>query len=227
MEYTNFYEKITLRYHVVFEDWPIARFCTPGHLGLLELRTLYQALLDDKPLFRHVPDDEWDKLDLAAVRRLYNSFSPTIAQPLRVSDDDVNGGEPSGSAGGEPFGFAGGDSLGLSGGESSGPTGGGSMHHNLGPAPQSSASSSQQHGGTEDNSTPPLPPLPPPRGGTQVSFGQEQHEAPPKQRARRANAGMSRQAWALKKAEAEAEKKAARQAQLEKARNGQLAQARR
>lgn len=213
MEYTNFYEKITLRYHIIFEDWPIARFCTPGRLGLLELRTLYQALLDDKPLFRRVPDEEWSKLDLASIRKFYNSFSPTAAEPLRDEEEedanDANPGAPSGSTDGEWSGPA--------SAEQSGPAGGEGMGHCAGSAPGSRPPSLQRDVGAEDMSTPLIPLGPPPRGGTQVSLAVDETPVPQKKRAKRANAGMSRQAWAAKKAEAEAEKKAARVARLQKA----------
>lgn len=223
MEYANFYEKITLRHHIIFEDWPIARFCTPGNLGLLELRTLYQALLDEKPLFRRVPDDEWNTLDLAEIRRRYNSFSPTVAQPLRLDDeddDDPTGGEPSGSAGGERSGPSSSEQFGSAGGasEQTGHVGG----EQSSPAPEPSGSSPQQGVGAQSSSTSLDPP---PRGGIRVSLTADGDEAPKKQRKKRAGAGMTRQEWAIKKAEIEAEKKAARQAQLEKARNyGRLTQ---
>lgn len=210
MEYANFYEKITLKHHIVFEDWPIARFCPPGRLGLLELRTLYQALLDDKPLFRRVPDDEWSKLDLVSIRKLYNLFSPTAAHPLELGDDDeddTNGGGQSGSTSSEQSGPP--------GGEQSDPAGGSGTDHHPDSTPESPTSSSNV--GAEDGSAPLVPPGPPPRGGTRVSFATDQGEAPRKERAKRANAGMSRKEWAAKKAEMEATKKAARLAQLRKA----------
>lgn len=228
MEYTNFYEKITLRHHIIFENWPIARFCTPGRLGLLELRTLYQALLDDKPLFRRVPDDEWSKLDLASIRNLYNSFSPTAAQPLRLDDDDdTNVGEPSGSYSGGQAGPADGEQPAPAGDKQPDRASGSGSGHRPGSAPESLAPSTQRDGGAKDRSTPLIPPGPPPRGGTRVSFATGEEGAPQKVRAKRANAGMSRQEWAAKKAEMEAEKKAARLRTLQKTQevaNGQSTQ---
>lgn len=82
MEYTDFYTKITLKYHIVYEDWPVANFCKPGKLGLLELRTLHKALFDGPPLFRRLSNDEWKTLNLDQLRERYNTHATTVARPL-------------------------------------------------------------------------------------------------------------------------------------------------
>lgn len=44
MHYINFFGKITMRYHIIYENWHFVEFHSPHRLGLIELRSLYDAL---------------------------------------------------------------------------------------------------------------------------------------------------------------------------------------
>lgn len=97
MVYSDFFTQITLKHHIIYENWPVSKFCTPGKLTLLELRRLHHVLMNGAPLFRHVPLAEWEGLDLDAFQMRYDSISPTAAQPLVTSAtvSTVNAASPS------------------------------------------------------------------------------------------------------------------------------------
>lgn len=192
MEYANFFTEITLRYHVIYENWPVARFCTPGNLTLLELRMLHQALFGDSvtPLFRRLSDEEWDALDLEELQKRYNTFAPTVARPLL---DDVE--------------HANNDSAldeGLSSSEANAP--------GLDPLALGSGATALLEDGQPQGIDPndvATPTAPPARGGNRVSLGSDQAIArPEKQRKQRADAGLTKEQWAAKKAAIQAEKDA-------------------
>lgn len=80
MVYSDFFNQITLKHHIIYENWPVSKFCTPGKLTLLELRRLHHVLMNGTPLFRHVPLTEWEGLDLDAFQMRHDLISPMAAQ---------------------------------------------------------------------------------------------------------------------------------------------------
>ncbi|KAK7683803.1 hypothetical protein QCA50_013179 [Cerrena zonata] len=141
MVYSDFFTQITLKHHIIYENWPVSKFCTPGKLTLLELRRLHHVLTNGAPLFHHVPLAEWDELDLDAFQTNHASFSPTAAQPLgatamsaattstttQPSKGDVmgspNNDEP-GASNGDATGASNGDAAGASNGDAAGASNG-------------------------------------------------------------------------------------------------------
>lgn len=68
MYYTNFDIKITQKYGVVVEGWPLQKFCSPSDLrSRLELDVLYRAWESGSARFRKLSRDEyiaWDNVRL-------------------------------------------------------------------------------------------------------------------------------------------------------------------
>ncbi|KAK7683366.1 hypothetical protein QCA50_013628 [Cerrena zonata] len=92
MVYADIFSQITLKHHIIYENWPVSKFCTPGKLTLLELRRLHHVLMNGAPLFRHVPLAEWEGLDLDAFQTRHDLISPTAARPLIATSTTVNSG---------------------------------------------------------------------------------------------------------------------------------------
>ena len=97
MVYSDFFTQITMRHHVIYEDWPVSKFCSPGKMTLLELRRLYYVLKNGSPLFRRLSRAEWDALDLDSFQAQHAAISPTAALPLPTpgSNPAALGDEPS------------------------------------------------------------------------------------------------------------------------------------
>ncbi|KAK7689214.1 hypothetical protein QCA50_007905 [Cerrena zonata] len=95
MVYSDFFTQITLKHHIIYENWPVSKFCTPGKLTLLELRRLHHVLSNGPPLFRYVSPTEWEDLDLDALQSRHDTISPTAAHPLVATATSI----PSASTG--------------------------------------------------------------------------------------------------------------------------------
>ena len=82
MIYSDFFTQITMRHHVIYEEWPVSKFCSPGKLTLLELRRLFHVLKTGSPLFRRLSSSEWDALDLESFQARHATISATAAVPF-------------------------------------------------------------------------------------------------------------------------------------------------
>jgi hypothetical protein len=66
MYYTNFDQKITAKYQVVCNGWPLSKFCSPSDLrSRNEVEILYNAWKSDTTYFRRLTDEEWTQWDQA------------------------------------------------------------------------------------------------------------------------------------------------------------------
>lgn len=62
MYYHNFDKNVTLRYHIVVENWPLAKFVSPSDIGTShELSTLFNAWQSNTTTFRKLEGAEWKK----------------------------------------------------------------------------------------------------------------------------------------------------------------------
>lgn len=60
MYYTNFPDKITAKYRVVIDHWPLKKFCSPADLtSKNEVEVLMQAWMTGSAKFRRLSDEEW------------------------------------------------------------------------------------------------------------------------------------------------------------------------
>ncbi|KAH9850689.1 hypothetical protein C2E23DRAFT_734365, partial [Lenzites betulinus] len=60
MAYLNFDSRITMKFGVVLDNWPLKRFCAPGDIcSRPELETLIQAFTTGSACFRSLSDEEW------------------------------------------------------------------------------------------------------------------------------------------------------------------------
>ena len=73
INYKNF-EKITQKYGIVYEGWPLERFCSPGSINSVpELTVLRNAFTSGAASFRRLSDDEleeWRRAQAARARQL-------------------------------------------------------------------------------------------------------------------------------------------------------------
>ena len=69
MHYESFHEQITMRHHIIYQNWPVT-FGAPADLGNVEVRTLHDYLEneDAPPLFRKLDDDEFKSFEKAFKR---------------------------------------------------------------------------------------------------------------------------------------------------------------
>jgi hypothetical protein len=66
MYYMNFNDKITAKYRMVCNGWPLPKFCSPSDLcSHNEVEVLYHAWKSDTASFRRLSDEEWEKWDQA------------------------------------------------------------------------------------------------------------------------------------------------------------------
>lgn len=60
MYYVNFPDKITAKYCVVIDNWPLKKFCSPADLSTKnEVEVLMQAWTKGSAKFRRLSDEEW------------------------------------------------------------------------------------------------------------------------------------------------------------------------
>ena len=181
MEYIDFYERLTLKYHIVYKNWPIARFCTPGRLSLLELRMLHHALFNGDPIFQRLSAAEFKAFDLDTFREYHETLLENASNPLVLPQEPEP--EPETQPGG--------------------------VDPALPDDPNHSASSTNPPAGSLNDpahvDSNPLTTAASAQGGTLISLETEASTntpAPVKQKRKpRANKGMSRKEWALKKAQ--------------------------
>lgn len=89
MAYKNFDEKITSKYGVVIEGWPLAKFRGPGDISSkVELRVLYQAWESDAARFRRMSDEEFKQWDAA---RFDQALAITTGNHDGTPQDDTQG----------------------------------------------------------------------------------------------------------------------------------------
>ena len=176
MEYIDFYDKLTLKYNIVYENWPIARFCTPGRLSLLELRMLHHALFNGDPIFQRLSAAEFQAFDLERFREHHETLIENAKNPLILPHEP----EPEPEPETQPAGVA--------------PDLPEDPNHSVSPAHPPAGDLTDPGSGSSTT----VPPV----GGNLVSFETEASTAPAKRKRKtRANKGMSQKEWALKKAQ--------------------------
>lgn len=104
MYYHNFDKNITLKYHIVVDNWPLAKFVSPSDIGTShELSTLFNAWQSNTTMFRKLEGVEWKKWEeeyrnkeSRVVPRVEEVGDHRAATPALASDqgDPVPAGDP-------------------------------------------------------------------------------------------------------------------------------------
>lgn len=94
MYYTNFPDKVTAKYRIVIDHWPLKRFCSPADLSTKnEVEVLLQAWTTGSARFRRLNDKEWEQWHLDRVEALTEEQAAAAnSRAEEMEDDDMEGG---------------------------------------------------------------------------------------------------------------------------------------
>ncbi|KAL7280958.1 hypothetical protein ACG7TL_005907 [Trametes sanguinea] len=102
MFYVGFAERITLRYGVVLERWPLPKFVAPGSLSSRqELLVLLHAFENDVACFRQLTNEEWEEW-IEKYRAGGDSTVPALPSPSTAAASNDAVAMPSTEAGDSP-----------------------------------------------------------------------------------------------------------------------------
>lgn len=65
MNYENFFE-IVKRHRIIYQNWPVTKFCTPAKLSVEELYTFHSVVQSENAptLFRRITDEEYKTIEI-------------------------------------------------------------------------------------------------------------------------------------------------------------------